>query len=88
MAKRRKVVVGSVVKGREGKPDYIKVSNDVHLKQGQFLNLETKAAQLKSLEEAVLANKLSPEIGEKIKAQIEKTPDFVRFQVTLMVDEA
>ena len=65
MAKRREV--GSVVKGKDGKPPYIKLSSDVSLKKGQYLNLESKATQLKSLEGAVEAGKISAELGATIK---------------------
>lgn len=77
--KRREV--GSVVKGRDGKPDYIKMSQDVTLKKGQFLNLESKAKQLENLQNAVASGKLSADLGEQIKERIERTPDFVRFSI-------
>lgn len=77
--KRREV--GSVVKGRDGKPDYIKISQDVTLKKGQYLNLESKAKQLENLQNAVASGKLSADLGEQIKERIEKMPEFVRFSV-------
>ena len=81
MAKYKRTVVGSVVKGKDGKPDYIKVSKDITLKQGDFLNLESIAMQLKSLDKAVTDGKLSEDLAEKIRSNLEKIPDFVRFQI-------
>lgn len=82
MAKTKRIEVGSVVKGRDGKPDYIKVNQDVMLKKGQFLNLESKKDRLASLNEAVTNGKLSAEIADKIIENVEKTPDFVRFTIS------
>ena len=81
MAKYRRTTIGSVVKGKEGGADYIKISKDVTLKQGDFLNLESKSAQLKSINEAVQNGKISGEVAEGIIENIEKIPDFVRFQI-------
>lgn len=81
---RKKLTVGSVVKGQNGKPDYIKISRDVVLKQGEYLNLESKKQQLESAEAAHAAGKLSAEILEKIKARLEKMPDFVRFEISVL----
>ena len=81
MAKRRNVV-GSVVKSKEsGKPDYIK------MRDGTTFSLENKASRLASLEQAVAGGKLSPEIAEEIKAKIDKTPDWVRFEIVQYVDK-
>ncbi len=82
MAKRYKTI-GSVVKGKEGKPDYIKISQDVTLKAGSFVNLESKASRLASLAKAESEGKLSTEKAAEIRASVEKTPDFVRFNLTV-----
>lgn len=75
-------VLGSVVKSKEaGKPDYIKINTDAVLKKGQTFSLESKTQQLKSLEAAVAAGKLTPDVGEEIKERLEKMPDFVRFEI-------
>lgn len=81
MAKYRRTNVGSIVKGKDGGADYIKISKDIMLKQGDFLNLESKAQQLKSVQEAVSNGKLSGEVAETIMENIEKIPDFVRFSI-------
>jgi len=86
MAKKR-IDIGSVIKSKEpGKPDYIKVNADVVLKKGQYLNLESKAQRLASLSEAVNNGKLSNEIADKIRENVEKTPDFVRFMISYLRD--
>jgi hypothetical protein len=81
MAKWKRSVIGSIVKGKDGKPDYLKVSKDVVLKEGDYLNLESKAAQLKSLEEAEANGKLGGDMLESIREKVNKMPDFVRFHV-------
>lgn len=75
--KRRKVA--SILKGKDGAADYIKVSEDVTLKAGSFLNLESKKSQLESLESA--RDKMSEENFEKAQERINKMPDFVRFEI-------
>jgi hypothetical protein len=77
----KKVEIGSVIKGRDGKPDYISIRGDHVLKDNDKLRLESKAMQLADLEKAVAAGKLSAEIGDKIREGINKTPDFVRFKI-------
>ena len=80
MAKR--IQVGAIIKGRDGKPDYIKVNEDVTLKKGEFLNLESKASKIASLTAAIENGKLSQEVGQKMLEQAEKLPEFVRFEIT------
>lgn len=80
MAKR--INVGAIIKGRDGKADYIKVNEDVVLKKGEYLNLESKASQIASITAAIENGKLSSEVGEKMLANVEKTPEFIRFNIT------
>lgn len=87
MAKKR-LTIGSVVKSKEaGKPDYIKVSQDITLKKGQFLNLESKERQLESLDAAVAAGKLSEDMANEIKERTNKIPDWVRFEIVMLQDK-
>lgn len=81
MAKKR-ITLGSIVKGKDGKPPYIKVNKDAVLKSGQYLNLENKQYQLDSLSKAVAEGKVKEETAEQVKERIEKMPDFVLFEVT------
>ena len=97
MAKRIKV--GSVNKAKEkGKPDYIQISayqvaelkkvlNTLGDKDTLYINLESKASQLASLEAAAESGKLSADYVEKQKGFVEKIPDFVRFElITILKD--
>ena len=81
MAKWNRTVIGSVVKGKEGKPDYIQISNDVILKKGDYLNLESKKTQLESAESAIKAGKLAGDAQAAVLERINKMPDFVRFHI-------
>ena len=93
MAKKRKVIIGSIIKGRvdeatgKTKPDYIKVNGEHVLRNGDYLNLETKASQIESLNAAVAAGKLQEATAAKIRESIDKIPDFVRFQVSRLIEE-
>ena len=87
MAKYTRTTVGSIIKGKEGKADYFLVNKSlkepVVLQAGDILNLESKTAQLASLEAAVSSGKLQPEYGDKARERINKIPDFVRFDVIM-----
>lgn len=85
MAKTKRSVVGSVCKSKDsGKPDYIKIRDEMSLKKGQILRLESKKFQLDSLQNAVTAGKLSGDLSEKIKERIEKIPEWVRFEIVAL----
>ena len=89
MAKLKRKTVGSILKNKDkSKGDYIKIGqNDVVLKAGSVLMLESKASQLKSLEAAIESGKLSGELADKLKARAEKIPDFVRFEIVQLTEE-
>lgn len=77
--------VGSVIKSSDpDKSNYIKVNEDINLRKGQFLSVESKKFQLSSLEKAIKAGKLSEEAGLKARARIEKIPDFVLGDIILV----
>ena len=84
MGKFKRRIIGSVVKDKNGGSDYIKISQDVLLKQGQSLRLESAKFQRENLEKALLEGKLSPELGDEIVEKINKIPTFVRFQIILL----
>lgn len=81
MAKTKRQTIGSVYKGKDGRPDYIKVSRDVSLKKGTYLNLESKAAQLASIESALDEGRVSEETANKVRERLESIPDYVRFEI-------
>ena len=70
--------VGKILKGKDGKPDYVELKEDV---SKGFYSLESKASQLKSLEQAVEDGKISEEVAEKKRENINKMPDFIRFNI-------
>ena len=82
MAKLKRVVIGSICKAKKvGSPDYIQIRNDVNLKKGEFLRLESKKFQLDSIEKALGENKLSADMGEKVKERANSIPEWVRFEI-------
>lgn len=82
MAKLKRQVVGSVYKAKEaGKVDYVK------MRDGKTYRLESAAYQLKSLEDAVAAGKLSEDIADKVRERIQKIPEFVRFELVELVEQ-
>ena len=88
-----KVTLGSIIKGKKdeatgkAKPDYIKIRGDHFLKDGDIINLESKAQALESLEKAVAGGKLSADMASDIRAKVEKTPDWVRFNMIKYTDK-
>lgn len=88
MNKVKRFTIGSVVKNKDtSKGDYIKISNDVTLKKGDILRLETKKEQLANIANAVKKGKLSDEVAAKLTEQANRTPDFVRFNVYQLKEE-
>jgi|CXWK01.1.fsa_nt_gi hypothetical protein len=87
--KPKRRVIGSVLKSKDNpKQSYFKVGqNPVTLRPGETLSLESKEEQLASLDRAVEAGKLSPELAEKSRERINKIPDFVRFEVVQKFSE-
>jgi len=78
----KRIQIGSVLKSKDAsQPDYIKINEDVTLKKGDTLNLESKKSKLASLEKNVENGKLSGDLADKIREGIEKMPDFVRFEI-------
>ncbi len=74
--------IGAVVKSKDpGRSNYIKIdlynTDTITLKNGQYINVESKAFQLNAIREAVAAGRMSEENGEKALARAEKIPDFV-----------
>ena len=82
MAKWQRLNIGDVLADKEDKSkSYIKINNDVTLKAGDYLNLESKKDQLDGITKAFEMGKVSEEVFESAKNRIEKIPDFVRFSI-------
>lgn len=66
-------------KGKPIKEYYIKITEDVNLKKGDYINLENKQVKLASLE--ANKEKMSEESYEKALERINGMPDFVQFEL-------
>lgn len=91
MASKKKVNVGSIVKGKDGSSDYLKVRVDgkggsVTLTDGMTLSLQSPKEELAQAKKAFEAGKLTEEVYNSIKERIEKIPDYVRFSVFFLKD--
>jgi anaerobic ribonucleoside-triphosphate reductase len=79
MAKKygKKVYIGNINKTKDGKGSYLKISNDVNLKlkKGEYVNLESVADQIKGLEEAAEAGRLSDDYVADRIAELQKSKD-------------
>lgn len=64
------------------KSDYIKIKNDMTLRQGQILNLDSKTDLLKNLDTVEASGKMSAEMASDIRERLNKIPDFVRFEIS------
>lgn len=95
MAKTKRVRLGSVVRGQDGKPDYIKLfikdkdgkPSSYVLKDGQFLNLDSKAKQLEDLKFLVENSKVDADTAKYLKDRIEKIPEYVRFEIVAVEEK-
>lgn len=82
MAGYKRKEIGAVLKSKDAsQPDYIKINEDIVLKKGDTLSLESKKSRLAGLEKNVENGKLSGEVADKIRENIEKMPDFIRFNI-------
>lgn len=98
MAKLKRLTVGSICKGKdETRKDYLKLRGDTipdlvkalqnaSPEKGLSLILESKQFQIASINSAMEAGKLSEEVGNKMIANAEKTPDYVRFSAILLTE--
>ena len=80
MAKKKRNQVGSVLKSKDGGPDYIK------MRDGKIYRLESAKQQLASLEKAVSEGKLGEDVAQKVRERIAKVPEWVRFEIIELVD--
>lgn len=69
----KKQYVAKISKRKDGTGSYLKVGQkDFTLKAGQFLNLESVADQIKGLQEALEAGRLSEDVVTDRIAKLEK----------------
>jgi len=82
MSKWKRTVVGSVLAQKDDKKKfYIKFKQDVNIKAGDFINLESKQNQIDSIQKAFDEGKVSEDVLESALERIEKMPDFVKFDL-------
>jgi hypothetical protein len=81
MAKKSRFYFGKILKGNEGKSDFLVIDKDITLKEGEFINLESKSQRLKELEESVSSGRLSQDKADDIAAKVNKQSDRVRFSL-------
>jgi len=79
----KKVVLGTVRKSEKG-GFYIKFDTDINIKKGESISLYSKKDNLDNLEKN--KEKLSEEAYQKAFERIEKTPEWVKFELTKFVD--
>jgi LmbE family N-acetylglucosaminyl deacetylase len=75
---------GNIQKDKDGntvklKEYYIKITEDVTFKKGDFINLENKKVKLASLD--AYKGSMSSESYEKALERIQNMPDFVQFEL-------
>ena len=91
MGKYKRLVVGTAWKANDkARTPSIKFNLAYHggtltLKDGQYLNIESKQFQLASLDEAVKAGRLTEENANKARERANKIPDSALGEVILLV---
>jgi len=82
MAKWKREFVGDVLQDKNDETKfYIKIKQDISLKSGDYLNLESKQNQLDSLKGALERGSIDEDVYEKLVEKVENMPDFVKFSV-------
>ena len=86
MAKWNKTQVGTIWRSKTpGGAPVMKIKNDVTLKAGQYVNLESKAMQIASLEKAINEGKIkNPEQIQKARERLENMPEGILFEVNFL----
>lgn len=104
MAKKTKLTLGSIYKGKKNEQtgvvgqDYMKLDGrskqflldiigNMDEKKGLVLNLDSKKNRLDSVNKAEAEGKLSEEIANKVREDIEKMPEYVRFNITYLAEK-
>jgi hypothetical protein len=83
--------IGGVYKSKDpNKSNYIKIDlqdkGAVTLKHGEYVQVESKAYQLRSLDAALEAGRLSADSAAAAKARVEKMPDYVLGELILIAE--
>jgi hypothetical protein len=79
--------VGSVLRSKDNpKNYYIKMDQDVSLKKGETLSLQSKEEQLERLESSLSSGKLTEDLAVKIRERLEKIPEWVKYEIQVKRD--
>lgn len=81
MSKPKRIIMGQILKGKDGKGDYIKVDADVTLKKGEFLELENASTIRKKADDLEATGKIDEDFANKLRESADKIPSFVRFRI-------
>jgi len=87
----RRLSIGSLVKNKNPeKGDYVKINlpkgmETVTLKNGQFLNFETKKFKQQDIERRVAGGYLTEDKAALARAAVGKIPDFVRGELVVVL---
>lgn len=84
-----RVKLGNVYKSKDPeKSNYIKIDlitkDAITLKHGEYVQVESKAFQLRSVEKALEKGVLSKENAEKAKTRINQIPEYVLGELILV----
>lgn len=89
MSKQKRLTIGSVYKSKDPtKSNYIKIKDNIEpvtLAPGSYIQVESKAFQLASLQSAVERGILSEENATKAEERIQKIPDFVLAELVYVI---
>jgi hypothetical protein len=84
MSKKEYINFGSVLKSKKDGSSYIKISKDIKLEEGEFVNLKAPADEISRVQELMNSGKMGAEQGEKILSRLEKIKEFVRFELEVV----
>jgi hypothetical protein len=87
MAKKRRFYFGKILKGADGKPDFMAIDKDITFREGEFVNLESKTQRINEINKSLEEGKLSQEKAEDLLAKVNKISDRVRFSLYVVREE-
>lgn len=70
--------------GKVKNPPYLKLTEDIAFKKGDFVRVENKAYQVESLTKAIASGKLNGDSAQKMLARANNIPDFVIAELVLL----
>lgn len=86
MAKKRRIYFGKILKGADGKPDFMAIDKDITFKEGDFVNLESKKQRIDDINQSVEAGRLTEDVANDLLQKVNKISDRVRFSLYVVRD--